>query len=634
LLFGIGAIHYKNYVDQTPILFTTKEAVSKYFYELDKFKEIADLRVDNLAKIGATVKNNNQTLVVVIGESASKHHLSSYGYPRKTSPNSDRMIKSGEMIRLNAVYSNHTHSNPTISRALTGASSYNGKDWVETPSVVNVANAAGLNTTWVSNKPMYGAWDSHMTVIGTEAQNVTHINTRIGVKRIPNQPDGAMLPLVKEGITTGKDNEVVFMHLQGSHGHYCYRYPDEFEKFTEKPKKYVYGQLLGEVNHRAHPVNCYDNSIYYTDHILNELVKYLTDVEKPSAMLYVPDHGENAMEGKGHNSAKFDFFMTEVPAFFWANDSWKKQNPQRWKAMQSNRDKVFTNDHLFELVAGLNGIDSKAVDIKNDLSSTTYQEPATPKTLHGRRNLNVSTNTSYWQRENIRRLIDQNLQQKVVAHRVNTLGKAGNILSDGLTSFEIDVHYADGKLNIGYDKDSMADVHLEQFLNELDVDVFEFKKLWLNLRSLKQNEPSDLLKHLDALDSKLDLKQRMHILVSETNEEIPLLAAAGYSLIYKIEDSLIDLSSGNTNGKLAQSIVNSARQIGASGISLDTTAYSFYKEHLAPLVEDQELSIHLRTPSGLELSTAKLLEALNRQDYFKDPEITSISLDTYSRHHL
>jgi lipid A ethanolaminephosphotransferase len=48
---------------------------------------------------------------------------------------------------------------------------------------------------------------------------------------------------------------------------------------------------------RKELINAYDNTILYTDYLLHSLIEILRSVERPSAMIYISDHGESLGEG-------------------------------------------------------------------------------------------------------------------------------------------------------------------------------------------------------------------------------------------------------------------------------------------------------------------------------------------------
>lgn len=637
ILIAASLMPWRAIIDHTPIFERTVYSITDYFKELRNYKELREKRIAKLIEVGADTTQSNQTLVIVLGESASKHHYSSYGYGRPTTPHADRMIKSGAMIRFNAAYSNHVHSNPTISHALTSANSYTNEEWLHAPSILSLANAAGVDTAWVSNKPMYGVWDNHMNVIGNEAKHVSFINKRVGTEKYSNQHDGAMLPLVYEAISKDKNNELIFMHLQGSHVEYCARVPNGFDYLKHTPKRHVYGDFLNlkeNNNLITRYINCYDNSIRYTDYVLKNLIENLKEKDKPSAVYYISDHGENVMDNKAHNASEFDYYMVEVPAFFWANSAWRQQNPEKWQTLIKNRDKVFTNDHLFELVNGLAGVVSPAVNTQNDPSSNNYKEPTTPKTMHGDVNLNAIDNWSFWQPQNIRSLHIAGQIDKVVAHRTNTISKAGTLLVQGLGALEIDLNLHANKntvqFMVGHDAQSSAEINLHDFLNHLDWE--NITHLWLDMRNLNADNVELAIKRLNTVNQKFAIKQKAILLVNSNRVEFKQLSEQGYQLAYAVSDTELD-----NNQIQTQQFINehsqSAQQIGASIISLPASAYSHIQHGLRPLLNNNQ-SLHLRLPKDLTLATPNLDKALAQQDYFIDPQVSAISFAVQSRHNL
>ena len=136
----------------------------------------------------------------------------------------------------------------------------------------------------------------------------------------------------------------------------------------------------------------------------------------------------------------FDFSMSEIPLIFTASASWKKQFPGHWERLVNNRKKIFTNDAMvFETVLGLMGLESNHIDTKNDLSHEDFESVEAPKTLHGRVNIKDNSNYYLWQRTNADLVKVNNLGNRLLPHRVNTLGKMLEITNTGIRSFETDV---------------------------------------------------------------------------------------------------------------------------------------------------------------------------------------------------
>ncbi len=436
-LFLFGAANPWKFIDASPMIRMATSAVSSYFHELAAFQELERQRTSNPDSIVAQSNQRDTTMVVIIGESANKLHMSAYGYPRKTTPYADTLISKGDMLRFDSAYSNHTYSNPTISRALTAASNYNGKPWVSEPSALAIANAAGISTTWISNKLKFGPWDNVMSVIGDDAKETIHINSKVGKNLVSNRFDGALVPLLEKALKSKQNHKLIFIHLQGSHVDYAARYPQSHRTFVTPLDAKEFGSALKTPNYSASVVNTYDNSIHYTDSVMEDIVKLLNAQDNKVAMLYFSDHGENVFGRKSHNAARFEYDMAEIPLMFWANTAWQTGYPVKWKNLQANLGKIFTNDHIFDSVLGLNDVKTSYAKAGNDLSSDQYSPVKMPSTLHGSKALNTEQNGAFWLSSNLSEFSQQGAP-KSAAH-ANTLGQATQIASSRVDAVSLGV---------------------------------------------------------------------------------------------------------------------------------------------------------------------------------------------------
>lgn len=435
LLFG--AANPWKFIDASPMIRMAASAVSSYFHELAAFQELEKQRTSNPDSIVANSNQRDTTMVVIIGESANKQHMSAYGYPRKTTPYADALISNGEMLRFDSAYSNHTYSNPTISRALTAASNYNGKPWVSEPSALAVANAADISTTWISNKLKFGPWDNVMSVIGDDAQETIHINSKVGKNLVSDRFDGALVPLLEQALKSRQNHKLIFIHLQGSHVDYAARYPRSHRIFGSKLNARKFGSALKTPNYSASVVNTYDNSIHYTDSVMKDVVELLKVQDNKVAMLYFSDHGENVFGRKSHNAARFEYDMAEIPLMLWANKAWQIAYQEKWRNLKANLGNVFTNDHIFDSVLGLNGIETIYAQAHNDLSSDKYSAVASPSTLHGNKALDTEQNGSFWFSSNVSEFAQQGAPRS--AATANTLGHATQIASSKVDAVSLSI---------------------------------------------------------------------------------------------------------------------------------------------------------------------------------------------------
>lgn len=512
VLLLIGIRDYSTYVDMHPMVRVPTSAVASYFYELDAFQTLQASRVDGHDEIKASSEERDSNLVVVIGESANKWHMSSFGYARETTPTTDKLIANGEMLRFNSAYANHIYSNPAISRAFTQASNYNGLQWSAVPSLMNVANAAKVHTSWVSNKLKFGPWDSVMSVIGDDASETIHINKKVGTNLISDRYDAALVPLVKTALRKKHRNKAIFVHLQGSHVEYSSRYPDTFSMFNAAQRLDIFGPAIFNSKYELTRVNTYDNSIYYTDSVLNSILQDLMQQEKPSAFLYFSDHSESVYQAGSHNVALFDYEMTDIPMLFWANNAWRKANPKLWENLKLNRNRTFTNDHIFDTVLGLLKVSNKYADKENDLSSSSYRPPAEPTSLHGSKLLKDSRNRNYWFRRNVAWLKGQQ-PDLILSSYATTIAQAKHALSDGVQRIYLEVFFNDGgKLMVrGGSKYSFK---LDEFLNQFSTVQLDGVSLVLEdpliaNQTVREQYPSLDIVPASSLLSKYDLSESL-----------------------------------------------------------------------------------------------------------------------------
>ena len=459
-----------------------------YQKEIKQLQEISSKR--KVSDIKADLKKEflNNTTVVIVGESVNKNHLSAYGYVRKTTPFLDKRLDDGEVILFDNAYSNHTHSNPSVSYMLTAANQYSKKKWLDSPSVLNIASAANLTTTWLSNHRMAGGWSNHITTIAKEADRTETINYKIGVGNLSSNFDGKLIPMFFEAIED-KPEQLVFLHFYNSHINYCNRYPNSLDDFDTNQSELNYGARYRNRSATAAWIDCYDKSVKYTDTLIEQVVQKLQAQSNPAVVLYLSDHSEEVFGAKGHNSSVFTLAMSNIPLTVWANNAWKTQHANIWNALKDNSQKVFTNDRLFELVLGLSGLQSPLSEKENMLSSSSYQSPKVPFTLHGRVRLNKADNWQYWQSVNInnKRLKDLPFQ----GLNIDSLGKAKYARFLGIDEFNFVVNLDENnRYQLFNQHGGDQPLMLSSLLNELDLNALDC--ISLNVKNADTHNRRDI----------------------------------------------------------------------------------------------------------------------------------------------
>ena len=367
LCFGFGILCYRSRINIfTNVLVAAKKDMVRY----NDFKKKKTERENHVKNLKPLNKVSDGVYFLVLGESQNKSHLSAYGYERKTTPWLDSMKTDKNFILFNNAYSCHTHTVPALTYALTAENQYNKISMAEAVSLLEAAESSGFETIWLSNQVKYSSWDTPITVIASEANQQKWINHNIGEKTITNFYDDKLIGLI-DGIKLSKKTLVV-IHLMGSHGSYYMRYPKEFTKFKDKKS-----------------VDYYDNSIAYTDNVLNLLFEKLKKIPNFKGMVYLSDHAEAVDENLSYNSGKFGWPIARIPMFMYFTDSYIEANKDKFKNLQESKEKIFTNDLLFDTMLGIMNINLEKVYVgSNDLSSKQYNADLKRfRTLHGKRKI-------------------------------------------------------------------------------------------------------------------------------------------------------------------------------------------------------------------------------------------------------
>lgn len=178
---------------------------------------------------------------------------------------------------------------------------YNEKKIDDSLPIIEVAEAAGYKTVWLSNQVCYGAWDNPVSVIGSGADQQIWINNHMDSFDM-DVYDGNLVDCLDE--IEYAENTLIVVHLIGRCLSYSDRWPKELSKFSGNDR-YVDG---------------YDYSVYYTDYVLNKFWKKLKDKPEFQAMLYFSDHGEAIYEDASHGVDNFIFSMVRIPLVIFVSE--------------------------------------------------------------------------------------------------------------------------------------------------------------------------------------------------------------------------------------------------------------------------------------------------------------------------
>ncbi len=358
-----------NSVDRSGVRDTVQGIVS--------YQEYIRLSAENKNKkvyVGTAHKHNG-LFILVIGESATRNHMGVYGYDRKNTPWLSEMKSHNKGVFLTQAYSNHTHTVPVLTWALTEKNAYNTVNLMDSSSIVQVANAGGFKTIWLSNQEQIGPYDTPISAIASSATEEIWVSNDLGLVKANGAIDGNIIEKLK-GLNL-QGNVLVVVHLMGSHWKYEQRYPRAFEQYR---------------NGTNPAVDAYDNSILYTDYVLQHIYSYVSSLPNFQAMVYFSDHGEDIDKELGHEASKFTFTMARIPLVIFMSPNFEQKYPDIVMGLTHNKDVPFTNDLIFNLQCALMGLETKHTEQEFNLTSHQYNQNRDFKTLHGDKSIQSDVN--------------------------------------------------------------------------------------------------------------------------------------------------------------------------------------------------------------------------------------------------
>ena len=296
------------------------------------------------------------TIIMVIGESATHYYMSAYGYSeRDTTPWLREMSASNpDFILFQHAYSSWGQTVPALERALTEKNQYNDKEFNNSITVLDLAKKAGYTTYWFSGQGTMGGADTPITLVAKTADHDAFLEDTLANTKAMKY-DGDLLNYLKDVDPT--QNNFIILHIMGSHDNYINRYPPEFTKWGT-PNVYE-------------PILDYDNSLAYTDQFLKDVYNYGKEHLNLQAFLYFSDHGTDPRYKRHPDNSSF--ISLRIPMFLYLAPEYRQLYPATAATFRSHADSYFTNDLMYEAVAGILNLKSDHYDESNSLASPTYK---------------------------------------------------------------------------------------------------------------------------------------------------------------------------------------------------------------------------------------------------------------------
>ena len=317
------------------------------------------------------VENRSEirNIVFILGEATNRNHMHLYGYELPNTPHFDEMADKGEICVFRDVISPHSTTIAVLSKLFTFCDYESDKPWYEYHNLIDVMNAAGYRTFWLSNQESSGIWGNVAQIYANHS--TWHKFTRIRDSREDTGVlDERLFPLLEEARENhAGDRNFYVLHLMGGHGLYYNRYPYAFHKFTDEDIR------LNVSKHFKEIVAQYDNALYYNDYIVNHIIDTFRDEE--AIVIYVPDHGEAVYdEGSvaGHIEENSNRHMIEIPVIFWASEKFKEKYPGKWAAIRAAVDRPYMTDDMIHTILDLADISTEDYRPKKSLINPNFDD--------------------------------------------------------------------------------------------------------------------------------------------------------------------------------------------------------------------------------------------------------------------
>ncbi|HCO2003825.1 TPA: phosphoethanolamine transferase [Escherichia coli] len=301
-LFSACQFAYKDAKNKkafSPYILASRFATYTPFFNLNYFA-LAAKEHQRLLSIANTVPyfqlsvrdTGIDTYVLIVGESVRVDNMSLYGYTRSTTPQVEAQRK--QIKLFNQAISGAPYTALSVPLSLTADSVLSHDIHNYPDNIINMANQAGFQTFWLSSQSAFRQNGTAVTSIAMRAMETVYVRGF----------DELLLPHLSQALQQKtQQKKLIVLHLNGSHEPACSAYPQSSAVFQPQDDQDA----------------CYDNSIHYTDSLLDQIFELLKD--RRASVMYFADHGLERDPTKKnvyfHGGREASQQAYHVPMFIW-----------------------------------------------------------------------------------------------------------------------------------------------------------------------------------------------------------------------------------------------------------------------------------------------------------------------------
>ena len=317
-------------------------------------------------------------IIFIIGESYNRHHAQIYGYDKPTTPEQDRLERSGMLNKFTDVIAPWNLTSYVFKNVFSLHVVGEKGEWCDYPLFPEVFRKAGYHVTFLTNQFLPKAKEAVYDFSGGFFLN----NPELSAAQFDTR--NTSLHAFDEGLLRDYDrlkshntaHNLIIFHLAGQHVSYNTRCPKDQRKFepddNDRP----------DLNARQRRIlSDYDNAVHYNDSIVNQIVKLFEDQD--AIVIYMPDHGEECFDGKVKffgrmHSAQIDARLAreefDIPFWIWCSHKYAVRHPEVFDEIVRARSRRLMTDAVPHLLLYLAGIHTKNYHPEYNILSDRYHE--------------------------------------------------------------------------------------------------------------------------------------------------------------------------------------------------------------------------------------------------------------------
>ena len=321
------------------------------------------------SKQDTTIKGK-QIHILFIGESSRYDHWGINGYSRNTSPDLSRRKN---LVSYSDVAAGGFMTEWAVPLLLTGVGADHYQSNFQRKGIAGAFNEAGFNTYWITNQTDFlGYFKVHSLETKKGYYLLTDFRSTKNVVM-----DMQLVDTLKKILTQPGDKKFIVIHGLGSHYSYSARYPEQFDMF--KPSNKSVTTKLTDLKSKNILINSYDNSICYTDAVIDSVISLVDKQNAFSSVTYISDHGEDLMDdSRGltshHQGSPPTKYIAHIPLFVWYSPKLQAKYPDKISNLLQHKDARVSSQNVIYSLTSIAGIRYPTQDSLKDLTSAYFKD--------------------------------------------------------------------------------------------------------------------------------------------------------------------------------------------------------------------------------------------------------------------